>query len=377
MPPWLPLPESFEQIGFAGLARWQWLMIGVLLILSIVAGHFARFVLTRIFRLRYKLFEPKVTPEASRGVKRALVWLAAAMVWWLAMPDLRLPPLFAHRAYTVVQIVTIIAFVWLAYSLWDAACDALAERAAGMGRRTEKLLVPVTRKFVRAVIIVAGGLIAMATIGVNVGGILAGVGIGGLVVALAAKDSVENIFGSFTILFDMPFALGDWVKIGPIEGKVEEINLRSTRIRTAEDSLITLPNSNLIRASVENLGSRRYRRLRFTFGVVYDTPQERLEAFLQGIRDLLARHPKVRREGAVAELHEFTDAAMRILLECGTEAANYQEEIKVRSDILTQINELARNQRVQLTGAPKPEEPQPNRGVAEPAEVGEERPIVD
>src|SRR5213075_891075 len=146
----------------------------------------------------------------------------------------------------------------------NAFCDYLIHRSESVDKRTERLLVPVTRKFV-AVIILIGGLLVEAWVlfgGQHGAEAIAGLGIGGLAVALAAKDSVENVFGSLTILFDMPFALGDWVKIDKVEGVVEEINLRSTRIRTFEDSLITLPNSNLIKASVENFGARRFRRQR-------------------------------------------------------------------------------------------------------------------
>jgi MscS family membrane protein len=167
------------------------------------------------------------------------------------------------------------------------------------------------------------------------------------------------------------------VKIGPVEGTVEEINLRSTRIRTGEDSVITLPNSNLIRASVENMGARRFRRLKFSFGVAYDTPSHLLEGFLQAIRDALEKHPTVRKEGFYAELNEFTDVSLRVLVECGLLTSVYAEELRTKSELLIDINEAAKLLGVQLQGAPKPAEAAPLPGVAQPAQLGDESPTLD
>src|SRR5205085_10627722 len=113
------------------------------------------------------------------------------------------------------------------------------------------------------------------------------------------KDSVENVFGSLTILFDMPFALGDWVKIDKYEGIVEEINLRSTRIRTFEDSVITLPNSNLIKAAVENYGARRYRRQRFQIRVSYANRAENLDRFIASVRKYVDSVPQATKDRTI------------------------------------------------------------------------------
>jgi MscS family membrane protein len=379
-PPWMNLPEALEQITWGGIARWQWIALGLLLLAAWFVGHIARLIITGAFRWRYRGVEANVSEASGKGVRRGLVWLAATGLWWVVLPELALEPHFESRVRMVLQLLTILGFLWLAYSIWDAVCDALASRAHIMGSRAERLLVPVTRKFVRTLIVLAGALIALGVMGVNVSGILAGVGIGGLVVALAAKDSVENIFGSFTILFDMPFAIGDWVKIGPIEGHVEEINLRSTRVRTGEDSVITLPNSNLIKASVENLGVRRYRRLRFTFGVSYATESKSVEALCDAIRGMLQAHVAVRRDGIQVVVAELGDASIRVLVEAGLKAGGYSDELRLKSEILLAINELAKNLGVQLQGAPLPPPPTPPKsdpGIAEPAKVGEDSPTID
>ena len=175
---------------------------------------------------------------------------------------------------------------------------------------------------------------------VNVAAVIASLGIGGIVVALAAKDSVENIFGSLTIMFDMPFQMGDWVKVDKIEGVVEEINLRSTRIRTFEDTIINLPNANLIRAAVENVSARRYRRQKFNLRVSYDAPVEAVNALCSDIREYLVTMDGVQDDKIIVDLSEMDDVAMTVLVQCHFEVASQAEELELRHKLFSEIIRL-------------------------------------
>jgi MscS family membrane protein len=249
----------------------------------------------------------------------------------------------AHQTVSrLLQTVVIFGLVLLAYAFWDAASDRLAGRKIG-DDHAEKVLVPMATKFVRALIFIIGVLVALAFVhGVNVTAVVASLGIGGLVVALAAKDSVENLFGSITILFDMPFGIGDWVRVGDVDGVVEEINLRSTRIRTFEDSIITLPNSNLIKAHVENMGRRRYRRVRTVLGLEYATTPEKMDQFCDRIREMLRDHPKVRPGFERCAFNDFADSSLNVLLYTYIETRDYNEELALRHGLMMEIMRIAR-----------------------------------
>ncbi len=289
-----------------------------------------------------------------RGVRRSIGLLAGVLFWWGSLPALEFTDTWLHGATRVIQGLIVAAAVWLVYSLWDGLCNVIMERAAAMDRRAEKLLVPVTRKLVRFLIVLGGSLIGLAWIGANVAGVLAGLGIGGLAVALAAKDSIENIFGSLTILFDMPFAIGDWVKIGAVDGIVEEINLRSTRIRTFQDSMVTLPNSNLIRASVENYGARRFRQLKLRLSVPFDTPEEALTGFCSDLDAALRALTWTRREPVYVHPYEMTDAGIVVLIECFIECETYEEELVARDVVLRETAQAARKHGVRAVGSASP-----------------------
>jgi MscS family membrane protein len=152
---------------------------------------------------------------------------------------------------------------------------------------------------------------------------------------------VSNLFGSLTVLTDRPFQVGDWVVVGDVEGTVEEVGFRSTRIRTFYDSLISLPNSNLIKASVDNLGDRTYRRWSTTLALTYDTPPEKIDAFCEGVRELIRRHPYTRKDYFHVYFNNFGDASLNIMLYMFFKAPDWATELRERHRLGVDILRLA------------------------------------
>ena len=144
-------------------------------------------------------------------------------------------------------------------------------------------LVPLVKKALRVSVVVMGLLVMFQKLGVEVVSVLAVLGLGGLAFALAAKDTCANLFGSVIILLDRPFHIGDQVIIGKTEGSVKSIGFRSARIRTFYNSVISVPNSVLANANIDNMGRREYRRIKAFLGATYDTPPAKIEAFIDGI----------------------------------------------------------------------------------------------
>jgi MscS family membrane protein len=353
-PDWvLDLPRAFRWT-LLGVATWQWIGILVLLALAAVAAMIGRSVAIRLLGFRARFLSRTLTSTTERSIRRAVGILAGVAVTYLFLLELALPIHFDQFARAVLCGTSIFALALLAYALWDAVCDDIAARAAGSDR-AERLLVPMARKFVRAMIVLIALLVAGTMLfNADIRGILASLGIGGLVVALAAKDSVENVFGSLTILFDMPFAIGDWVRIDKTEGIVEEINLRSTRIRTFEDTVITLPNANLIRASVENVSGRRSRRQQLTIRVSYDTPVAALDAFCQDLRKWLDAQPKVVREKSIVDISELNEPSLGVLVQCHFEAKTQAEELDLRHKLAVEILRLRDKHHVLFAAHPRP-----------------------
>ena len=171
---------------------------------------------------------------------------------------------------------------------------------------------------------------------------MAGLGVGGLAVALAARDSLANLLGSMLIMIEKPFRVGHYVRVSGGEGTVEDVGFRSTRIRTPDNSLISIPNNSVVNATVENLSLRMMRRQRFLIQVTYDTPREKLEELVSGIKQLIADHPTTNKTNFNVRFNDFGESSLNILVYFHIETTDYSAELAAREEILLQIMDLAK-----------------------------------
>ncbi len=213
-----------------------------------------------------------------------------------------------------------------------------------MTKKTESTLddhlLPFIRKGLRTFIVVMMGLMMAQTLGYPISGLLASLGIGGLAVALAAKDSLANIFGSLMIILDRPFQIGDWVQAGEIEGTVEEIGFRSTRIRTFAKTLITVPNSTLTNLSINNFSRMPKRRIKMSVGVTYATTPAQMRDAVAKIRNLLRTHPAIDQEFFLVNFTDFGASSLDILVYCFTRTTVWGEYLDARQDVCLQIMDI-------------------------------------
>ncbi len=341
------VPETFRK-RLLFLEGWQWLGILIVIVTGVVVGRiFTAVAATAIDHAIARRFHQIDKALLTATINPASV-LLMVILWGHGAVWLGLPPVFLKIYFDGIVLVAVVAFSLMAYRIIDVASAVAERKTAATDSRLDDLLVPLIRKSLK-VLVVAIGLVTVAgSVGIEVAGLLAGLGLGGLAFALAAQDTVSNLFGSVTVLFDRPFQVGDWMKIGSTEGSVEEVGFRSTRIRTFYNSLITLPNSNLINASVDNLGARRYRRWSTRLGIAYDTPPERVDAFCEGIRTLIERHPHTRKDYYHVYFNEFGAASLEILLYVFFVTPDWATELRERHRLATDILRLAHELRVEF-----------------------------
>ena len=157
---------------------------------------------------------------------------------------------------TLLKALLILDVAWFFFNMVDMVDHYLTKWAVRTESVLDDQLVPLVRKTLRVFIVIMAGLMAIQSFGYPITGVLASLGIGGLAFALAAKDTVSNIFGSLMIIFDRPFLIGDWIKAGDMEGTVEEIGFRSTKIRTFAKTLISVPNNIIANMALDNISRR-------------------------------------------------------------------------------------------------------------------------
>lgn len=174
---------------------------------------------------------------------------------------------------------------------------------------------------------------------IDVTALAAGLGIGGIAIAMASKESLENLLGSFTIFFDKPFVVGDLVTTGNITGIVEKVGFRSTRIQTFDKSIVTVPNKNMISAELDNLGLRKVRRARFYIGLTYDTTIDQMKKVVKEIETLINEHPRTDQEGRV-KFQEFGASSLDIMVLYYVASTKWDDFIDVKEDINFKIMEI-------------------------------------
>ena len=173
-------------------------------------------------------------------------------------------------------------------------------------------------------------------------------GVGGLAVALAARDSLANLFGSVLIMFEKPFRVGHRIRLSSSEGVVEDVGYRSTRIRTADNSLISIPNDTIVNATVENLTMRTMFRQRLLVQVTYDTTRDKPEAFADGIRQLIADHPMTNKDNFHVRFNDFGESGLNVLVIFYLIVPDFAAELREREDVLLKIMDLAKELRVEF-----------------------------
>lgn len=341
------LPESLRVRSFL-LENWKWL--GILLIIAIgivvdkICSILLQFIVKR-FRQTTKTLAFKDTPI---DMLRPLAMLMMAAIWWAGLNLLALPDQAMIILVVAVKMLAGTAGVWGAYRLVDLVTLYLSHQANKTDTKVDDVLVPLIRKTLKVFVTVIGITFVASNLNLNVSSLLASLGLGGLAFALAAKDVVQNLFGSITVILDQTFHTGDWIVVNDIEGSVEEVGLRSTKIRTFYDSLITIPNAIFITANVDNMGQRRYRRLKCNVSLTYDTSPDKVEAFCEGVRELIRLHPYMRKDYFHVYLNNLGPSSLDVLVYVFWETPDWSTELRERQRFLLDILRLAKAQQIDM-----------------------------
>jgi MscS family membrane protein len=335
------LPASLVENKFLGLKYWQWIGLFALVLAGVVLDFIVRLIVALVSRRIIARRGGAATRETMRKTVRPFGLAAAALFWLWAVRSLDLPAEALTVVLAAARFFAMLAGVWAGFRVTDLVSEVLVGKAARTETKFDDLLIPLVRKTVKIFIFVFGLIYIADSLKIEIAPLLAAMGIGGIGFAFAARDTLENFFGSVTVIVDRPFQVGDWVVIGEVEGTVEDLGFRSTRIRTFYNSLVTIPNGNLVRATVDNYGRRKYRRWKTHVAITYDTPPDRVAAFCEGIRELIRLHPYTRKDYYQVWLHEFGASSLDVLVYMFHEVPDWTTELRERHRLMLDIMRLA------------------------------------
>ncbi len=341
------VPASLKQSSFL-LQNWQWIGLLLTILAGLTIDRLVNlFLRSGVRRWRskalYKEFE-----DIPEDILRPLGLMAMAIIWWGSINLMGLPENVMLVLLLAVKFLASISGVWAAYRLVDLISAYLQKQALKSANKLDDALVPLIPRTLKIFVTVIGFVFIADNLNIDISSLLAGLGLGGLAFALAAKDMVQNLFGSVTVLMDRTFSVGDWIVVDDVEGTVERIGFRSTRVRTFYNSVVTVPNSRFITATVDNMGERRYRRLSCKLSITYDTQPERIESFCEGIRELVRQHPYMRKDYYQVYLNEFAAASLEVLLYVFWETPDWNTELRERHRFMLDILRLAQRLEVEF-----------------------------
>ncbi len=240
-----------------------------------------------------------------------------------------LPRIISQAYHVTISMIG----VWAAYRL----CDLVAEVTRSfIARQDEELadhFTPMVRQAIRITVMLIGGILIIQNLGYSVSSLVAGLGIGGLAIALAAQDTVANLFGTVVMFTDKPFRIGDWIKFGGVDGFVEEFGFRSVKVRTWSNTLLYIPNKNVTSEIIENCTSMRKRRVKMTVGVQYNSPPEAVGELVRRIEELLKNDEGVNQEYMLVKFTDFGPNSLDIFIYYFTSSTAWAEHLEVRQRI--------------------------------------------
>lgn len=356
--------EFLDQI-FLGNSIKSYLLFGFILIFGLLFKRVVSRLLNKLIFSFFKRMEPNTEPKVFIGLlSKPVEVLITLIMGYLAINQLNYPlnevifkrtklidgvsTLYELRLLEVIDKIFLLSFIltvfWIILRIIDFIAHVFMYKASLTESKTDDQMVPFIKELSKIITIILAFFVVLGSVfNLNVATIIAGLGIGGIAVALAAQDSLQNLLGSFTIFADKPFVVGDLVRIDNFEGSVEKVGFRSTWVRTLDKTLVVIPNKKMVDSPLENMSLRNLRRMKFNIGLKYDTPIEAMKKISVEIEEFVNAHSATSNETLVT-FESFGDSSLNIQVLYFIEIVFYNEYMRIREDINYEIMHIvARN----------------------------------
>lgn len=321
--------------------------IGIIILFRIFSSGLA-YIIIRMFKLKTKN-RKKIKESAFYNPLRIFFGILGIYIAILFLKQpLNISDEVMKVVATIFKIISVIVFAkGFAESLTPKSSfvKRIKERNT---KNVEDSMLDFILKIARALIYIIAGFIVITLLGINLNGLVAGLGIGGVIVTLAAQDTAKNLFGGMVIFIDKPFSVGDWIEMSPFEGTVEDITFRSTRVRTFENSLVNIPNSVISNSSIINWSKMEKRRYKTNLCIQIDTPLEKLEKFEKRVKEMLQEREGIYDDSIIVKFDEIKDNGINILVCSYTDSIDYPSYLAEKENINCKIMKILREENIEL-----------------------------
>lgn len=330
--------EALSDIGIS---------IGILLLFLLFRKIFTKYIFKLLLRLSKKA-RTEFISHVFLSFEKPVQWLfiiiginVAAKYFPYFNEDMAL-----FRSLVRASLIFLVS--WGLFNLSSVSSLVLTRVNKKYNMEIDRILIPFLSKAIRIVIVVISFSIIIEEFGYKVSGLVAGLGIGGLAVSLAAKDALANLFGGIVIITEKPFSIGDWIKTPSVEGVVEDISFRSTKVRTFAQALVIVPNATLANENITNWTKMGKRRISFDLEVDYDTSKEKLKLAVERIDNMLRNHPDIHQETILVSFDKFSTNGFSIFLYFFTKSTVWAEHLRVKQDTFFKIMDILESLEVKM-----------------------------
>ena len=333
------LPRSLVQNVFLGMPLWQWLALLAAVPVAIVIG-WGIVLLLAIPRRLYLRYKKRPNLHSYSRLSKPLLLCFGAIAHRVVAAYLGLPLLPRFYYYRTIGGLVSVSFFWFLLRVTTVTMQRLRMHAVSIGRSGTGTLMVLGERLLKAVVVTVATLSVLAIFGFNLTTVLAGLGIGGIAIAFAAQKTLENLFGGISVLADEVIRVGDYCRFGDRIGTVEDISLRSTRIRTDARTELSIPNGAVAAMNVENLSRRDKYLFSPALSVRPESSPDQLRYLLAELRRLLYEHPKVESNSAFVRLAGFGAGALSLEVVGYVLTREYAEFVAIREDLLLRVLEI-------------------------------------
>lgn len=333
------LPQTLVRNLFLGMPLWQWLALIIAIPVAIVIG-WAVVLFLAVPRRLYLKYRNRPNLHSYSQVSKPLLVFFGGIAHRIIASYLGLPLLPRLYYFRTIAVLIIIGFFWFLIRVSQITMQRLRRHAISVGRTGTGTLMLLGERILAAVIFILAVLAILAILGFNLTTLLAGLGIGGIAIAFAAQKTLENLFGGISVLADEVIRVGDNCRFGDRVGTVEDISLRSTRIRTVERTQLSIPNGTLATMNVENMSRRDKILFNPSLGIRSETSPDQLRYLLAELRRLLYEHPKVESSSARIRLASLDPSAYGLEIFSYVLTSDFAEFTAIREDLLLRIIEI-------------------------------------
>lgn len=324
---------SYEHLRELGIA------IGIFILFLLFRKLFTKYIFKIMLRISRK-GKTNFFPNIFLAFEKPLHWLFIIIGFYAAI---RYYPYLNHADPVVSKVLHVAFIILITWGMLNLASRS-SQLFKTINERTniqiDEILIPFLSRSVQFIVLAISISIILQEFDYKIGGFLTGLGLGGLAFSLAAKDALANLFGGIVIITEKPFTIDDWIMTPSVEGTVEDISFRSTRVRTFAQALVTVPNATLANETITNWSKMGKRQITFTIRLTYDTPRATIKSTVQKINDLLKKHPEIHQETIFVTVNEYKEDGIDILLYFFTKTTVWGEYLNIREEINLKILEI-------------------------------------